>query len=197
MPLKSIFGSKVKVPKFIKVDPDEQVKKAFKSMQKQLPEGAAIAKDIGKADADTALAVLERFAPGTGKVIAQQMENIQAGLAGEVPTDVQNLVQNRAAARSFAGGFGGSEAARNLELRDLGLTSLQRMDTAMAQANQTLGLFKSMTPAQQSVGSMFMTPQQRLAHAVNERNTKFQRDFAQAQEKAKPNPIAKGYLMQR
>lgn len=192
MPLSSVFGKKLRVPKFVKVDPDEQVEKAFKSMRKQLPEGTALAKDIAKADADTALAVLEQFAPGSKQVISQQMENLRSGLAGELPSDVEAMIQNRAAARSFAGGYGGTEASRNLELRDLGLTSLQRMDVAMQQANQTLSTVRGLAPRQASAARMFLSPQERLQHAVSERNAKYQRDMAAAQVKAQPNPTMAG-----
>lgn len=182
--LNKIFGSKVKIPKLKEIDLDQELDKAFKSMQERLPEAQRISQDIGEADADTAMAVLERIAPGSQQMIQQRMQNIQEGLRGELPADVQRMVTDRAAARSFAGGFGGSQAGRNLELRDFGLTSLQRIDTAMGQSAQALAQFSSMAP-RQSVSSMFLTPGQRLSHAVGERNMQYQRDLAVAREKLK------------
>ncbi len=188
--LNKIFGDKVKVPKFKEIDPDAEIQKAFDSIQEQLPEAQRITKDIGEADADTALAVLERIAPGTQQVIQQQVSNLQAGLRGELPADVQRAITDRAAARSVGGGFGGSQFGRNLELRDLGLTSLQRIDTAMGQSAQALAQYSSMAP-RMSVSSMFMMPNQRIALAQGERNQQFQRDMAAAQVAAQPDPVTR------
>jgi hypothetical protein len=189
--LSKIFGSKVKVPEFKEIDPDVEVQKAFDSIQEQLPQAQRISRNIAEADTDTTLAVLEKIAPGTRDIIQQQVANLQAGLRGELPADVQRAITDRAAARSVQGGFGGSQFARNLELRDLGLTSLQRIDTAMGQSAQALSQYASMTP-RSSVGSMFLTPQARLTFAQGERNQQFQRDMAAAQERAKADPVARG-----
>tara|TARA_R100001086_G_scaffold218484_1_gene135193 strand:+ start:312 stop:1106 length:795 start_codon:yes stop_codon:yes gene_type:complete len=190
--LNKIFGDKVKVPKFKEIDPDAEIDEAFRSIQQRMPEGKRVARSIAEADAETALAVLEQFAPGSQAAIQQQMQNIQAGLRGELPEDVQRLVTDRAAARAFAGGFGGSGAARALELRDLGLTSLQRIDTAMGQSAQAFQTIRGLMPQQQSVSSMFLMPGQRIALAQSERNARFQRDMQAAQAKAQPDPVAKG-----
>jgi hypothetical protein len=86
--LNKIFGSKVKVPKFKEIDPDAEIDKAFRSIQQRMPEGKRVARSIAEADTETALAVLEQFAPGSQAAIQQQMQNIQAGLRGELPEDV-------------------------------------------------------------------------------------------------------------
>jgi hypothetical protein len=192
--LNKIFGSKVKVPKFTEIDPDKEIDEAFKSIQQRLPEGQRVARSIAEADTETALAVLEQFAPGSRAAMQQQMQNIQAGLRGELPEDVQRLITDRAAAQSFAGGFGGSGAARALELRDLGLTSLQRIDTAMNQSAQAFQTFRSMMPQRQSVGSMFLSPQDRINLAQSERNLRYQRDLEAAQERAKADPVTSGLV---
>ena len=188
--LSKIFGSKVKVPEFKEIDPDVEVQKAFDSIQEQLPQAQRISRNIAEADTDTTLAVLEKIAPGTRDIIQQQVANLQAGLRGELPADVQRAITDRAAARSVQGGFGGSQFARNLELRDLGLTSLQRIDTAMGQSAQALSQYASMTP-RSSVGSMFLSPQARLTFAQGERNQRFERDMAAAQIAAQPDPVTR------
>lgn len=189
--LNKIFGDKVKVPKFKEIDPDAEIQKAFDSIQKQLPEAQRITKDIGEADADTAMAVLERIAPGTQQVIQQQVANLQAGLRGELPEDVRNLIIDRSAAKSQFGGYSGSQAAKFGELRNLGLTSLQRMDTAMNQSAQALQQYSSMVP-RMSVSSMFLMPNQKIALAQGERNQQYQRDLAAAQVAAQPDPVMSG-----
>ena len=120
------------------------------------------------------------------------MQNIQAGLRGELPEDVQRLVTDRAAAQAFAGGFGGSGAARALELRDLGLTSLQRIDTAMGQSAQAFQTIRGLMPQRQSVGSMFLSPAARINLAQSERDARYQRDLQAAQVAAQPDPVTAG-----
>lgn len=191
--LSKIFGSKVKVPEFKEIDPDVEVQKAFDSIQEQLPQAQRISRNIAEADTDTTLAVLEKIAPGTRDIIQQQVANLQAGLRGELPADVQRAITDRAAARSVQGGFGGSQFARNLELRDLGLTSLQRIDTAMGQSAQALAQYASMTP-RSSVGSMFLTPTQRVNIAIGERDSKYARDLAAAEEAARKDPVISGVV---
>jgi len=189
--LDKIFGSKVKVPKFKEIDPDAEIQKAFDSIQEQLPEAQRITKNIGEADADTAMAVLEKIAPGTAENIRLQTRNIQAGLRGELPEDVRNLITDRSASRAQFGGFGGSQFGRNQELRDLGLTSMQRIDTAMGQSAQALQQFSSMVP-RMSVSSMFLMPDQKIALAQGERNQQYQRNLAAAQVAAQPDPLIAG-----
>lgn len=186
--LNKIFGDKVKVPKFKEIDPDAEIQKAFDSIKEQLPEAQQLTRNISEADADTQMAVLEKIAPGTAENIRLQTKNIQAGLRGELPEDVRNLIIDRSAIQSQFGGYSGSQAAGYNQLRNLGLTSLQRMDTAMNQGAQALAQYSSMVP-RTSVGSMFMMPNQRIALAQGERNQQFQRDYAAAQVAAQPDPV--------
>ncbi len=190
--LNKIFGSKVKVPKFKEIDPDAEIDKAFRSIQQRMPEGKRVARSIAEADAETALAVLEQFAPGSQAAIQQQMQNIQAGLRGELPEDVQRFIIDRSVAQARQGGFGGSQAATFGELRNLGLTSLQRIDTAMNQSAQAFQTIRGLMPQQQSVGNMFLTSQQRVALAERERDAQFQRDMQAAQVAAQPDPVTGG-----
>lgn len=190
--LNKIFGDKVKVPKFNEIDPDKEIDETFRSIQQRLPEGQRVAKSIAEADAETALAVLEQFAPGSQAAIQQQMQNIQAGLRGELPEDVQRFIIDRSVAQARQGGFGGSQAATFGELRDLGLTSLQRIDTAMGQSAQAFQTIRGLMPQRQSVGSMFLSPQERINLAQSERNARFQRDMKAAEIAAQPDPVAAG-----
>jgi hypothetical protein len=190
--LKDIFGSKVKVPKFKEIDPDAEIDKAFRSIQQRMPEGKRVARSIAEADAETALAVLEQIAPGTRENIKLQTENIQAGLRGELPEDVQRFIIDRSVAQARQGGYGGSQAATFGELRNLGLTSLQRADVAMNQSAQMLASMRSLMPQQQSVANMFLTPGQRIDFVRSERDAKLRRDMAAAQAKAAPDPVVKG-----
>ena len=59
-------------------------------------------------------------------------------LGREIPPDVRAIVTRDASERAVQGGFGMSQAANDLVLRDLGLTSLQRQDTGYGQAMNLL-----------------------------------------------------------
>lgn len=190
--LNKIFGDKVKVPKFKEIDPDAEIDKAFRSIQQRMPEGKRVARSIAEADAETALAVLEQIAPGTRENINLQTGNIRAGLRGELPEDVQRFIIDRSVAQARDGGFGGSQAATFGELRNLGLTSLQRADVAMNQSAQMLSSIRSLMPQQQSVANMFLTLWQRIDFVRSERNAKLQRDMAAAKAAAQPDPVTAG-----
>ena len=95
-------------------------------------------------------------------------------------------------AQARQGGYGGSQAATFGELRNLGLTSLQRADVAMNQSAQMLASMRSLMPQQQSVANMFLTPGQRIDFVRSERDARFQRDMQAAQAKAQADPVFKG-----
>lgn len=110
----------------------------------------------------------------------QIQANIKAGLGGELPKDVIEFVRRNAAEQAQAGGFGGSQAAGNLSLRDLGLTSLQRTDQALDSANRWLATAQSGIP-QFNFSGMFVTPGQAIAQRNINVERKFQRDFVKNQ----------------
>lgn len=80
-------------------------------------------------------AAIESPAPGT--VFPQYYTNVRANLAGELPPDVLDLLQTQAAEYGISSGLPGSQFAGYRGLRNLGLTSLQRMDVG-AQEMQPL-----------------------------------------------------------
>jgi hypothetical protein len=192
--LGDIFGSKMKIPKLKEIDIDQELDKAFKSMQERLPEAQRLTRSIGEADTDTSLALLERVAPGSRDLISKQTQNLQEGLEGKLPADVQRAITDSAAARSQAGGFGGSQAASNLELRDFGLTSLNRIDSAMFQTGQALAQFRGLGAQAPGVNTMFFSPTQRLNFAIGERNKQYERDLMVAEEAARKDPVIAGIV---
>ena len=189
--LNKIFGDKVKVPKFKEIDPDAEIQKAFDSIKEQLPEAQQLTRNISEADADTQMAVLEKIAPGTAENIRLQTKNIQAGLRGELPEDVRNLIIDRSAIQSQFGGYSGSQAAGYNQLRNLGLTSLDVIDNASNQAAQALAQYSSMVSTT-SVNNMFISPQQRYNIAVSERDKRYSRDMTAAEVAAQADPVTKG-----
>ena len=192
--LNKIFGDKVKVPKFKEIDPDAEIQKAFDSIKEQLPEAQQLTRNISEADADTQMAVLEKIAPGTAENIRLQTKNIQAGLRGELPEDVRNLITDRSAIQSQFGGYSGSQAAGYNELRNLGLTSLQVIDNASNQASQALAQYSSMV-SPTSVNNMFISPQQRYNIAVSERDKRYSTGYDSRRSCGTSRPsLLKGWL---
>lgn len=75
--------------------------------------------------------ILGTAIPGYAGLQATRAGQVGTMLKGELPSDVTDAVSRRAAAHSVAGGYGGSGMARNLEGRDLGLTSLDIIGKGM------------------------------------------------------------------
>lgn len=101
--------------------------------------------------------------PGYGNMVAQSSQNIQDNLAGLIPQDVQDAIQNSAAARAVGGGYGGSGMHRNLVARDLGLTSLGLKNTGVTQAQQqAANTRQTATSPMVDLQNMFVTPTQAL-----------------------------------
>jgi hypothetical protein len=77
--------------------------------------------------------------PGYQEAQTQRTQNAMALLRGELPPDVAAQVQRQAAGRALAGGYAGSQAARNLTARDLGRTSLALQQAGGQQFANILG----------------------------------------------------------
>jgi len=92
--------------------------------------------------------------PGYQEAQAARSQNALALLRGELPPDVLAQVQRQSAARSLAGGYAGSQAARNLTARDIGRTSLALQQAGGQQFANILGT----TPLAQIANYEF-TPQ--------------------------------------
>lgn len=77
--------------------------------------------------------------PGYQEGQTQRTQNALALLRGELPPDVAAQVQRQSAGRALAGGYAGSQAARNLTARDLGRTSLALQQAGGQQFANILG----------------------------------------------------------
>jgi hypothetical protein len=77
--------------------------------------------------------------PGYQEAQTQRTQNAMALLRGELPPDVAAQVQRQSAGRALAGGYAGSQAARNLTARDLGRTSLALQQAGGQQFANILG----------------------------------------------------------
>lgn len=80
--------------------------------------------------------ILGQAIPNFSGMSQQASGIIGSALSGQLPPDVQNLIQDRAATMAVSGGMPGSSNTQgtlfgNRGLRDLGLTSLQRQDSGV------------------------------------------------------------------
>lgn len=90
-------------------------------------------------NADELNAMLERSIPGYAQGQKQRIGNAESLMRGEIPMDVQQQVARGSAAHALEGGYGGSGFGRNLEARDLGLTSLDLMGRGGQQFSGIIG----------------------------------------------------------
>ena len=116
--------------------------------------------------------------PGYEEGQAQRSQTALSLMRGEVPADVQEMIQRSAAARAVSGGYGGTPAGRNLVARDLGRTSLDMMNLGQQQFAGILGS----TP-RADMANYMLTPSQLMALRSQERTQKMgaMKDAAMAQ----------------
>ena len=176
----SIFGKKVKVPEFKQVDIDREQAASIDANLESLPKAAALARGETKASQDILMESLRAAMPQYDAMVGGGERVIGDLLSGKVPGDVAKQISDRAAARGISTGTGAlSRFAKNLELRDLGLTSL---DMTQRGLDSAMSWFKTQrataTVEPMRASSMFISPQQRISHQTSERNLQFQRETA-------------------
>lgn len=183
-------GKKPKVPAFVEVDAQDEQAKAIQG-------NLAIADDVAKLNRASTMAndqilqdQIRTLLPGLDRALGTSIEGLQGELRGEIPKDVAESVQRATAERGVFGGFGGSQFGRNLEARDLGLTSLQIRQQALSNVQSFIETARrNLTTQQLDTSGLFLTPGFQVEHAVNERNSKFNRDFTAAQIRAQASPM--------
>lgn len=185
----SIFGSKPEVPSYVPVDAAQEQLNAIQGNQAALPAASRLASGVNTFNQAELDRLYELALPGYDSIRDSLGANYSQLARGQIPQDLQDSIGRSGAARSLAGGFGGTGMARNLVARDLGLTSLDLMGFA---TNATQRWLAGATAPRFDVSSMFFSPAQRLGHAVNERNFEFNRDWMEAQIDAAPDPVTVG-----
>lgn len=125
--------------------------------------------------------------PGYEEGQAQRTRNAMALMRGEIPADVQEMIQRSTAARAVTGGYGGAPAGRNLTARDLGRTSLDMMNMGQQQFAGILGS----TPRPE-MANLMLTPSQILALRSRERTQKMDAMGQAAMAKGATEAWAKG-----
>lgn len=117
----AVFGTKPKVAPFVPIDTSAEVGKAI---------------DANVTNFDAITAYLNKLVPGFSDLLAKGLgtssDLLDVGstlLHGEIPDDVKDQVLRSAAFSSLMGGFSGTPMSKALAARDLGLTSLNLLQT--------------------------------------------------------------------
>lgn len=184
-------GSKPDVPIFQRVDPDAEQSAAIEGNLKNFEKASQLSTQTNVYNQQELRRMLRVAIPGYDDIVKKGSGLIQSYLAGEIPADVTQQIQRNAAERAGASGYGGSGMARNLEARDLGLTSLQLTQQGLDSASRWLaGIKNAAVPQAMSVSSMFLTPAQRINVGQANNAGQFNRDLMAAQVAAAPDPTA-------
>ncbi len=136
---------------------------AIAGNQASLPGAEKLATDVDAFNQAALMKQLRGSIPGFDELISGITGNLESGLKGEIPKDVQDQVQNSAAARALAGGYGGSGMSGNLVARDLGLTSYNIAQQALKSSEAWLQTASQyLTAPRMDVRSAFVTPMQQV-----------------------------------
>lgn len=183
-------GKKPQIPTFTPADADEQQRKAIEGNKRVLGDATKLATDTNVYNQEELRRMLKVAIPGYDDMVAKGTSLIGAWMNGELPADVVAQIRRNAAERSGAGGYGGTGMGRNLEARDLGLTSLQLTQQGLSSAERWMAGLKNLSvPQAFDVTSMFLSPSQRLNAAQGNVTGQFNRDLMAANVAAAPDPM--------
>lgn len=178
----SLLQEKPKVPEFQKINAQQEQAKATAGNIANFDQSAQLGSQVNQFNQDQLLGMLRKAVPGYDDMMKQGSNLIQSYMRGEIPEDVKNQIGRNTAEKSLAGGYGGSGMARNLEARDLGLTSLQLTQQGLDSASRWMtSASQRAVPNMFDVTSMFLSPMQQIGLSVGERDTQFQRDWVKNQ----------------
>lgn len=178
------FGDKPNVPALDVVSPDIVQGETIAGNLASIPGATKLAGQVNQFSMDQILKALEFALPGG---LGKAQGNIAAQLSGTMdPEDTQALIRNATASGYGKGfNFGAGGIGRNLVLRDLGLGVQQQKQRGF---QNFLALGQATRAPQFDLTSMFLTPSQRLATAIQQNEQQFNRDWLKAQIDASPNP---------
>ena len=126
--LSDLVGSKPKVPDLAKLNLGTEAEKAAKANLRNLPIDEALVSSTNRFTRDQITQMLESAIPGFSDIQGTASSNIESMLKGELPKDVSDAISRSTAASALVGGYGGTEAGRNLTARDLGLWACSQRD---------------------------------------------------------------------
>lgn len=181
------YGKKPKIPELPRLDTAKIQQEATAGNIAALPGLQELSSAVNRFTFSEISQMFERTLPGFMASLARSTESAGALARGEVPEDVSGFVRRAGAARALGGGTAGSAFARNLTLRDLGLTSLQATGEGQ---NRLLGLgtFSRQAFPQFDFTTAFISPQQKMTFDYQQNIDQWRRNLLAAQVKAAPDP---------
>jgi len=121
------------------IDSRNTTAEALSDIEFNTPQARRIASGENTFNQEELNRIMELAVPGYSGIQGQRSKNAGSLLRGELPPDVAALIQRKSASGALAGGYGGSGAARNLTLRDLGINSLDAMREGNSMATSLIG----------------------------------------------------------
>lgn len=184
-----LFKDKPELPPLEEIDFGEEQRLSIANNQAALPAAQKLASEVNRFNQEEILKQFRNSIPNFDFKLEQVAKNYDAGLKGEIPGDVQDQVQNNAAARALAGGYGGTGMHGNLLARDLGLTSYDIAQKNMDSFSRWIGTAgQALNTPLYNVAGNFISPAQQAAFDVSERNTRWNYNWFKAQHDAQPEP---------
>lgn len=175
------------LPGYQSVNVSNETRQAIQDNLGNLDKSSKLAGAASDIDQANLMKQLRAAIPNYDSIMAGGGKAIDSMLRGELSDEVKAQVARGAAQRSLAGGYGGTGMARNLEARDLGLTSLNLTQTGIDKAMGWLQTARATSVAgPTSVSSMFITPQNRIEAAFRNSENQYTSAMNQAFGKATP-----------
>jgi len=168
------------IPDLPEISAQTEQKKAIAGNIAALPESIQLAAGINKFNFQQLQDMLKAAIPNYDEIMQTGGKQISSMLRGELPEDVQRTIQRSRGAKSFAGGYGGSGVAVSAEAESLGLASLDLIREGLSSSERWLQAASSRLPRLADATSMFISPQQQIGFAVEERNNRFNYDLYKA-----------------
>lgn len=126
-----------------------EIMKMLPQYTEALPGVEALASNVNQFQQSEKIAQMERAQPGITANFGKAGEQIGQLISGAIPKDVQDRIQNIAAAKSMGAGVAGSSLAASGAARSFGLTSLDLI-------GQGIGQLLNLAPVVQ--GTMTVNP---------------------------------------
>jgi hypothetical protein len=183
-------GSKPTVPAWTGLNLADEQLKAISANADALTSAGDLATKTNRINRDQLTTMLRAAIPGYDDIVAHVSGNISDLTSGKIPSDVSQRVQQSTAEEAVAGGYGGTGASRNLTARDLGLTSLNLMQTGTSMAESWMTTMDRMfAPGMFDLTSMFVTPGSMFATDMANKEAQWGVQWLQNQIKAMPDPF--------
>lgn len=174
-----LYGKRPDVPD--QIDYEKALSESVATNKRLLPDLAELAKLSTEEFAN----VLEKAMPGYKNLRDSGTSQIASMVRGEIPADVENLLERQAAERGISLGYAGSQFGTNQLVRNLGLTSLDLVQRGLDSASRWISQAQNVTF---DFSKSFLSKED----AIRKTEFNWNRDWLSAQVKAAPDPAVRG-----